>query len=172
MKLRKKFLILPCALLLATLCSGIGYANKHPACTGGGQHEFESRILQLNSEESEGQVENVCIICGYNYIEYLPKTGHQYGDWNVVEERLESGFRIEQRQCQECHRNEIRTVRIEPVIPDFEPAQEEESSINEMDVVLSSLLVGIWGYAAAVIWYNRLVLNWYKKECAKKRIKK
>ncbi|WP_460643423.1 hypothetical protein [Lacrimispora brassicae] len=167
MQLRKKLLMLLCTLLLTILCCGVGNADTHPACTGGKQHEFESHILILNSEESEGQVENVCTLCGYTYIEYLPATGHHYGNWKVVEERPESGIRIERRECQGCHRDEVRTVRIDPPPPNSDSTQEEEPGINPMDFVLSASVGGVWGCTIAALWYNSLVLNWYKRERAK-----
>ena len=167
MRVRKRLYALLCALLLTILCCVTGYADTHPACTGGEQHEFESHILILNSEESEGQVENVCTLCGYTYIEYLPATGHHYGDWEVLEERPESGVRIERRECQDCHRGEVRTVRIEPPVQETEPDPEEEEGINQMDYVLSASIGGVWGCTAAALWYNSLVLNWYKRESMK-----
>ena len=167
MQVREKLLMLLCTLFLTILCCGVGYADTHPACTGGQQHEFESHILKLNSEDSEGLVENVCTLCGYTYIEHLPATGHHYGDWKVVEERPESGIRIEQRECQGCHRGEVRTVRIELTSPDSDPAQEDEPGINRMDFVLSASIGGVWGCTIAALWYNSLVFNWYKRESAK-----
>ena len=167
MQLRKKLLMLLCTLLLTILCCGVGNAGTHPACTGGKQHEFESHILILNSEESKGQVENVCTLCGYTYIEYLPATGHHYGDWKVVEERTESGIRIERRECQRCHRDEVRTVRIDPPSLDSDSTQEEEAGINPMDIALSASIGGVWGCTIVALWYNSLVLNWYKRESAK-----
>jgi len=169
LQLRKRLLMLLSTLLLTILCCEVGYAYTHPDCIDGKQHEFESHILILNSEESEGQVENVCILCGYTYIEYLPATGHHYGEWKVVEERPDSGIRIERRECQGCHREELRTVRINPLLPDSDSgsAQEEEYGINRMDFALSASIGGIWGGTVAVLWYNGLVLNWYKRESAK-----
>lgn len=168
MQLRKKFLTLLGTLLLTILCCRAGYADTHPACTGGRQHEFESHILVLNSEESEGQVENVCTICGYTYIEYLPATGHLYGDWKTVEERPESGLRIDRRECQTCHRAEVRTIRTQSSSPDSDSIQEEKPGINQMDYILLSSVVGVWGFTIAALWYNRLVFNWYKRESAAK----
>lgn len=164
MRLRRMLHALLFTLLLSILCCGAGYADTHPPCTGGERHEFESHILVLNSEESEGQVENICKLCGYTYIEYLPVTGHRYGDWEVVEERPESGSRIERRECRHCHRGEVRTVRITPPVQESESPPEEEPGINQMDYVLSASIGGIWGCVAATLWYNSLVLNWYKRE--------
>ncbi|WP_395548743.1 MULTISPECIES: hypothetical protein [unclassified Lacrimispora] len=171
MQLRKKLLTLLGTLLITILCCTVGYADTHPACTGGPQHEFESHILALNSEESEGQVENVCTLCGYTYIEYLPATGHKYDDWKTIEERPESRTRIERRECLVCHRAEVRTIRIESSSPDTDSIQEEKSEkpgINQMDYILSSSIGGVWVCTAAVLWYNSLVLNWYKRESTKR----
>jgi len=171
LQLRKKNLALLGTLLISILCCRAGYANTHPVCTGGPQHEFESHILVLNSEESEGQVENVCTLCGYTYIEYLPATGHNYGDWKTVEEKLESRIRIEQRECQVCHRAEVRTIRIESSDPDSDFIQKEKSEkpdINQMDYILSSSIGGVWICTAAALWYNSLIFGWYKRESAAK----
>ncbi|HBG13403.1 MAG TPA: hypothetical protein DDX68_20225 [Clostridium sp.] len=172
MQLRKKLLTLLGTLLITILCCTVGYADTHPACTGGPQHEFESHILALNSEESEGQVENVCTLCGYTYIEYLPATGHKYDDWKTIEERPESRTRIERRECLVCHRAEVRTIRIESSSQDSDSIQEEKSGkpgINQMDYLLSSSVGGVWMWAAAALWYNSLVFNWYKREIAAKK---
>lgn len=154
-------------LLYTILCCEVGYANKHPACIGSEQHEFESHILELNSEESGGQVENVCTLCGYIYKEYLPATGHRYGDWIVLEERAESVVRIEQRECLECHREEIRTVRTKLSSTNSDSIKEKKHVINQMDFVLSTAVGGVWAGTLAALWYNSLVLNWYKRERAK-----
>ena len=167
MRLKIRLHALLLTLLLSILCCGAGYADTHPPCTGGSEHEFESHILVLNSEDSEGQVENVCTLCGYTYIEHLPATGHHYGDWQVVEEKTESGIRIERRECRDCHRSEVRTVRVEPPVQAQEVQPEEDPGINQMDYVLSASIGGVWGCAAAALWYNSLVLNWYKRESMK-----
>ncbi|MSS10660.1 hypothetical protein FYJ38_18720 [Clostridium sp. WB02_MRS01] len=171
MQLRKKLLTLLGTLLITILCCTVGYADTHPACTGGPQHEFESHILVLNSEESEGQVENVCTLCGYTYIEYLPATGHKYDGWKTIEERPESKTRTERRECLVCHRAEVRTIRTTSSSPETESIQEEKSEkhgINQMDYILSSSIGGVWVCTAAVLWYNGLVLNWYKRESTKR----
>ncbi len=171
MQSRKKPLTLLGTLMITLLCCRVGYADTHPVCTGGPQHEFESHILVLNSEESEGQVENICTLCGYAYIEYLPATGHIYGDWKTVEERPESKIRIEQRECQVCHRAEVRTIRIESSSTDSDSIQEEKSEkpgINQMDYILSSSVGGVWLCTLAALWYNSLVFNWHKRESAVK----
>ena len=167
MRLRRRLQALLCSLLLAILICSAGFANTHPPCTGGGTHEFESHILVLNSEDTEGQVENVCTLCGYTYIEYLPATGHNFGNWEVVEEKPESGIRIERRECQGCRRGETRTVRIEQPPKEAGTDPDGEPGINQMDYVLSASIGGVWGCVGAAVWYNSLVLNWYKRESLK-----
>lgn len=138
-------------------------------CPQVGAHEFESHILVQNSEKSEGQVENICVHCGYTYIEYLPATGHVYGEWQLVGEQDGSGARIERRECLQCHGDETRVVTSVPE-PEPEPDPEPAEPLwyaNEMDYVLSTSIGGLWGYAVLVLWYNSLVLNWYKRECRK-----
>lgn len=153
--------MLICTVIMVCLWCGSTVADTVGSCPNGEPHEFESHILVLNSEESEGQVDNVCIHCDYTYIEYLPITGHTYGEWQLVEEQEGSGTRIERRECLGCHRGEVRVVRNEP---------EQPASLwhaNAMDYVLSASIGGLWGFTVLVLWYNSLVLNWYKRECLK-----
>lgn len=160
-----------CAIIMVSLWCGSSVANTVDSCPGGELHEFASIILVPNSEESEGQVENVCILCGYTYIEYLPATGHTYKEWQLVEEQKESGTKIERRECPQCQRGEVRVVKSAPE-PEAKFESEPEQSApswraNEMDYVLSTSIGGLWGYAVLILWYNGLVLSWYKRECRK-----
>lgn len=143
--------ILFIVFLFVFISSGPGYANTTYSCEDG-IHEFESHIRVLNTEDTQGEVENICIICGYSYIEYLPATGHQFGEWETVDENTKMGIRTEKRVCLGCHRSEFREVPIRV-----------EWKANQMDYLLSASIGGIWGYGALALWYDGLVLNWYKK---------
>lgn len=155
--------MLICTVIMVCLWCGSTVANTIDTCPSGGIHEFESHILVLNTEESEGQVENLCIHCGNTYIEYLPATGHTYEEWQLVEDQEGSGSRIERRECLQCQRGEVRVVRS---VPEPEPEQPAPSwHANEMDYVLSASIGGLWGYVVLILWYNGLVLSWYKREC-------
>jgi len=159
--------MLICTAIAVCLWCGSTVADTVGLCPGGESHEFESHIMVLNTEESEGQVENICIHCGYTYTEYLPTTGHTYEEWQLVEVQEGSGSRIERRECQGCHRSEVRVVGSVPA-PELGPEQLESLwQTNEMDYVLSASIGGLWGYTVVVLWYNSLVLNWYKRECRK-----
>lgn len=159
--------ILICTIMMTCLWCGSTVANTVGLCLDGDPHEFESHILIPNTEESEGQVENVCTRCDFTYIEYLPATGHTYGEWQLVEEQ--DGSRIERSECLQCHRTEVRVVRSEPEQLEPEMQKPELSwHANEMDYILSASIAGLWSYIALVLWYNSLVLNWYKRECRKK----
>lgn len=154
-----------CTVIMVCLWCGSAIADTVGSCPNGETHEFESHILVLNTEESEGQVENICIHCGYTYIEYLLATGHTYGAWQLVEEQEGSGTRIERRECLRCHRGEVRVVSNAPEAESEQPAP--LWNVNEMDYVLSASIGGLWGYTVLILWYNSLVLNWYKRECRK-----
>lgn len=155
-----------CVIFFVCLFCGSGYADTGPDCPNG-DHEFESHILVLNQEDKEGQVENICIHCGYSYIEFLPATGHHLGEWQISEATADDGTRYEYRNCELCGRIETR-----PAVAVPEEAKEETAGLwkpNGMDVVLSFSISGLWAFAGAALWYNSLVLNWYKKQI---RIKK
>jgi hypothetical protein len=77
-------------------------------CPAGGRHEFESRIIRMNTETQEGLVENKCVRCGYSYFETLPMTGHVYTDWEVLEEPSDGHAGIEIRHCLICGREFTR----------------------------------------------------------------
>lgn len=157
--------VLLCTVLLTGLWCESTIAAVTDSCPFGESHEFESKILVPNNEKSEGEVENFCIHCGWSYIEYLPATGHEFGEWQPVEKNEESGTAIERRVCLQCGRGEVRTVGFER-----EPEQSETETIwrpNKMDYALSVSIGGMWGYVALILWYNSLVLNWYKREYRK-----
>lgn len=164
-----------CVLLYAILITCFwcrdALASAPHFCLDGAPHEFRSNVLSLNTETEEGQVENICLICGYTYMEYLPATGHDYGEWQIVEENTASGNRIKRRICQKCDRAEVQTVKMEPLSEQAKGDSEGESNwnANGLDYVLSVSLGGLWGYVILVLWYNQLVLGWYKRACPKNR---
>lgn len=159
--------MLLCTVIMVCLWCGSTIADTVDSCPNGATHEFESHILVPNTEESEGQVENICIHCGYTYIEYLPVTGHTYGEWQFVEEQEGSGTRIERHECLGCHRGEVRVVKN---VSEPKPESKPPASLwhaKAMDYVLSASIGGLWGFTVLVLWYNSLVLSWYKRECGK-----
>lgn len=160
---RIKFLVFLCMTFLMFLYTGFVYASPMEGCIDG-SHEFESELLVPNTEDEEGQVRNTCIKCGYSYMEYLPRTGHQYGDWIVVEQDSEAGIQVEERECINCHRTEHRETEI-PLTEGIDETEEtgNKRKGNAMDYILLSTITCVWSYAAVMLWYNSLVLNWYKK---------
>ncbi len=161
--------LLLCAVLFVCLCYGNVYANTTPPCPTGA-HEFESHIIVMNSEDTEGQVENTCIHCGYTYLEILPATGHHYGEWLAEGDVTDDGMQLERRECTNCHRSEERMVpaTVEEADDIEEPVQ-KKSELNTADGVLATSICSIWGYTAYTLWNNGKVLRWYKKECQKIR---
>lgn len=169
----RKSRVLLCSVLIVCLWYGSAFAATTYSCSDGSPHEFQSQILVLSTEEEEGQVENVCLKCGYRYIEYLPATGHKYGEWYIVEESFGTNRRIERRECVQCHRGELRTVVIETNLGDkSEPGSRDVWSMNRFDYVSVASISGIWVYGAAVLWYNQLVLNRFKKQLRRNRRKR
>jgi len=147
--------ILLIVFLFVSLNSKTGYADTAYSCENG-IHEFESHIRVLNTEDTQGEAENVCVLCGYSYIEYLPATGHRFGEWETVEENAKMGIKTEKRVCLGCRRSETREVPMEKLW-----------KVNKLDYLLSASIGGIWGYGALALWYDGLVLNWYKKNSRK-----
>lgn len=145
----RKCRIAICICLFVWLNCVLGYAQTVDTCEDGG-HQFKSQILIMNDEDTQGEVQNTCENCGYSYIEYLPSTGHNYGEW----QDQENGIRAQIRTCVDCQRSETREVTIS-----------SKTEINEIDFVLTASIGGVWSYGAFVLWYNGLVLNWYKKAC-------
>lgn len=159
-----KFFI--CVILFVCLFCRSGYADTGPVCPNG-THEFESHILVLNQEDKEGQVENVCIHCGYTYIEPLPATGHFMSEWQMSDTAADDGMRYEYRICEQCGRIETRPAAGRP--GETEEEASEPWKPNEVDVALSFSISGLWIFAGAALWYNSLVLNWYKKQIRLKK---
>lgn len=135
----------------------VGYADVTYSCENG-FHEFESHVRVLNTEDTQGEVENVCVRCGYSYIEYLPATGHEYGEWETVDEDAQTRIQTQKRICRQCYRSEFREIAMKP-----------KWQANQMDYLLSAAIMGIWGYGALALWYDSLVINWYKKNSRTER---
>lgn len=130
-------------------------------------HEYVSQVLVPASESEQGKVQNTCISCGDTYIEYLPATGHVFGPWETA---TESQGRLERRSCTQCGRSEERVCPGILTVSEKPPAEQENARrINSMDYVLTAATGGVWGYAAIALWWNSLVLIWYKKECLCKK---
>lgn len=163
-----------CILLFFCLYCIQSHASQAVPCTQQ-QHQFESEILFLNTEEQEGQVRNTCVHCGYSYIEYLPATGHHFGEWQV-ELEMEDGSKKELRTCQGCGRSETRVVSADkPLVNQISegenkimPKGPQKWKPNRLDALFSAGIGCVWGYAAVILWYNGQVLNWYKEASRKK----
>lgn len=145
------------------------YAQSWDECPHG-VHEYMSQVLVPASESERGRVQNTCIYCGDVYIEYLPATGHVFGPWEIITE--EQGL-MEHRICSQCGRSEER-VRSETAEESEKPPTEHGNAwrINSMDYMLTAASGGVWGYAAIVLWWNSLVLIWYKNECSRRKREK
>lgn len=157
------------AILCAILFCLTSYAQsqtRFPHCA----HEYVSRILVPASESEQGKVQNTCIDCGDAYIEYLPATGHVFGPWETT---AESQGRLERRSCSQCGRSEERVRSVTTAVSEKPPAEQERAwRTNNMDYVLTAATGGVWGYAAIMLWWNSLVLIWYKNECSRRKREK
>lgn len=142
------------------------FAQPESECPHG-THEYVSQLLVPATEQEQGQVKNTCIYCGEVSTEYLPATGHAFGPWETTQEG-ENHF--ERRTCSRCGRSEERELPITVVVPEKPPAGTKAVwRANNMDYVLTAATGGVWGYAAVVLWWNSLVLIWYKEECLRKK---
>lgn len=145
------------------------YAQPEAECPHG-THEYVSRIRVPATETEPGQVENTCIYCGDVSVEYLPATGHVFGPWETVQEGQRN---LEKRICTRCGRSEERALPRTAVVPESPPAGARTMwRANNMDYVLTAATGGVWGYAAVILWWNSLVLIWYKKECMRRKEEK
>lgn len=45
-----------------------------------GQHDFDTVIVDA-TDTADGSISYTCRICGYNYTESIPATGHQWSNW-------------------------------------------------------------------------------------------
>lgn len=162
-------------LIMAVLCvlffNMASYAQTSPKCSGG-IHEYVSEVLVPASEDKDGQVQNTCIFCGDTYVERLPVIGHAYGLWEDTENQ-NGDSRMKRRICSRCGRSEEGWF---PIAGDSAEGLGDRAGfawkVNEMDYVLTAATGGVWGYAAIMLWWNSLVLIWYKKECLRNKEKK
>lgn len=153
-------------VILFCLTSYAQSQTRFPHCT----HEYVSQILVPASEREQGKAQNTCIYCGDAYIEYLPATGHVFGPW--ITAAGSQGW-LERRSCSQCGRSEERVRPGTPAVSEKPSAEQENAwGINSMDYVLTAATGGVWGYAAIALWWNSLVLVWYKKECLCKKKEK
>lgn len=153
------------------------YASETHSCADG-RHEYESRILHINTEYEDGQVENTCVRCGHSYIEILPATGHTFGEWEVIKEATNTETGLESRQCTDCNRVYERVIpvvktTVKPIestlVANLADPPAVQPKPNAMDYVLVGSISGVWAYTFLMLWYNGLVINWDKRERLKKR---
>lgn len=146
-----------------------------------GRHEYESVLLQINTEFEDGQVRNTCVQCGYSYIEALPATGHTFSDWEIVSEATDTETGIESRQCVGCGRVYSRTLPVKKtpiflpekaITPEIGEVPVTDWKPNAMDYLLVGSISGVWAYTFLMLWYNGLVINWDKRERLKRRKRK
>lgn len=168
-KKAKMYVLFAAAVLCTVFFCLASYAQSQTGCTHG-THEYVSRVLVLASEHGQGKVQNTCIYCGDAYIEYLPATGHVFGPWVTA---AESQGRLERRSCSQCGRSEERVRPETPEASEIPPAEQGNAwRTNSMDYVLMAATGGVWGYAAIMLWWNSLVLIWYKEECSRRKREK
>ena len=58
----------------------------------------------------EGYAHYQCLICGKNFSEYTPATGHDYGEWYVSREATCALDGEERRDCVKCGQSETRSI--------------------------------------------------------------
>ena len=107
---------------------GVGISNIHLAdsilyiyMTDGTVYEFDLGIeggssLPANVSETkatcieDGVRTTTCTVCGVEYTEVIPATGHQYGAWTVVKEATETEEGLRERVCSVCGEKESEVI--------------------------------------------------------------
>lgn len=88
------------------------------------QHEYKSEVLRFAEPQNDGEREFVCIYCGDTYTEVLPKTGHEYGEYQTEKEATCAKEGLRYRSCIECGQMDYQ------VIPFL-----EEHDFSEWDII-------------------------------------
>ena len=99
-----------CILLLALVVwSGWPVRVYAAKCTQP-QHEYKSQVIRYADPETDGEREFVCIHCGDTYTEVLPRTGHEYGDYQVEKAATCASEGLRYRTCITCGKIEYEVI--------------------------------------------------------------
>src|SRR5699024_775192 len=60
----------------------------------------------------DGVRTTTCTVCGVEYTEVIPATGHQYGAWTVVNEATETEEGLRERVCSVCGEKESEVIHV------------------------------------------------------------
>ena len=73
-------------------------------------HDFIDSTIDPDCEEI-GYTKHACVNCQYSYNDnYLPATGHSYGEWKTIEEPSINSAGVQQRTCEHCGATQNRTL--------------------------------------------------------------
>ena len=60
----------------------------------------------------DGVRTTTCTVCGEEYTEVIPATGHQYGAWKVIKEATETAEGLRERICSVCGEKESEIIPV------------------------------------------------------------
>lgn len=147
-------------------------------------HSYVRQVTAATCE-NDGEVRYECTACHDVYTEAIPATGHSWGDW-IVEQaatKQEDGYRYrlclndsahiqEETLAKLVHEAEPETkpseereavAETEPET-EAEPGQKPAASLNIMDMILCSVILGSIICFARMIYHDYIVILWHKRK--------
>ena len=127
--MKKKRYEISVFLLVFLIWSIYGNNVSAAKCTQG-EHEFDVHVVEYAQGDSAGIREYVCIHCGYSYEEEIPRTGHHYGEYRIVQEATCAQEGLKVRECLDCgiEDSDIIPFREEHSFGDWKQEKEQTCS--------------------------------------------
>ena len=108
-----------------TCTCGDSYTETIPAKG----HSYTSKVTAPTCT-AQGYTTSTCS-CGDSYVsDYVPATGHSFGEWTVTKAATTTAEGLKERKCSKCGAVETE------VIPKLEPQQESKVMLNNHDISL------------------------------------
>lgn len=80
------------------------------SCPSGGVHEYSITIIKKVTETKDGLEKHTCSKCGDSYTEVIPKTGHNYTDWQTKTPATCNMEGVLYKVCTICDKSEYKKV--------------------------------------------------------------
>jgi len=146
-------------------------------------HSYIEKTIEAACTKN-GEKRSECVNCGDVYKQVLPAFGHDYGEWITVKESgiYEEEYRyrvcnhdsshiqkeiIQEKAESETNAKPVEQEEIESVVDGIKEnasAGNKKSTVNKIDIVLCSLILGSTMFFSGMVYYDFIVILWHKKK--------
>lgn len=92
----------------------IGFSESYDWPTLYGTPLMNHKLSEVNREKqsctTDGHIDYKCSVCGDTFVEVIPATGHNYGEWTTVTEAAVGKDGLKKRVCSICGGEEHETI--------------------------------------------------------------